>query len=48
MKQGNQDINKIRYYNFQKNKVAKSTIYIVAAIIAFCFIGFMIVTIDLF
>jgi hypothetical protein len=55
MKQGKEEFkfvkeenNKTRNYIFQKNKLTQVTVYIIAGIIALCFIGFIIFTIDLF
>lgn len=55
MKQGNEDFkfvkeekDKTRNYIFKKDKLTKSTVYIIAGVIAVCFIAFIIISIDLF
>ena len=39
---------KTQNYIFKKNKLTKSTVYILATVIVVCFIAFIIITIDLF
>lgn len=55
MKQGKEDFkfvkeekDKTRNYIFQNNKLTKSSVYALAAVIVVCFIAFIIITIDLF
>ncbi|MEZ7500560.1 hypothetical protein QO200_17700 [Flavobacterium sp. Arc3] len=55
MKQGKEDFkfvkeekDKTRNYIFKKDKLTKTTVYILATVIVVCFIAFIIITIDLF
>jgi hypothetical protein len=48
MKQGKKERDKTPPYIFKKNKLTKSSVYILATAIVVCFIAFIIITIDLF
>jgi len=48
MKQGKEEKDKTRTYNLKKNKLTKSSVYILATAVVVCFIAFIIITIDLF